>query len=110
MFSNEKVNNEATIQALKEEMDDFTESGYLLTEEYMERLARSIFTASKLPDGDEYVGIIGNGYERSNLEAINTLLWKNMDTLCEIQGIYHFERGIEILKSRIRFAEQLIMY
>ncbi len=110
MFSNEKVNNEAVIQALKEEAEDYTESGYLLTEEYMKRLARSVFTASKLPEGDDYVGIIGHGYEKSNLEAVNTLLWNNMDHLCEVEGIYHFEKGVELLKNRIRYAEQLTTY
>lgn len=110
MFSNKKVNTEAAIQTLKEDMEDFTESRLLLTEEYVKRLARSVFTASNLPEGDDYVGIIGHGYEKSNLEALNTLLWNNIDHLCEVEGIYHFEKGIELLKKRIRYAEQLTTY
>jgi hypothetical protein len=57
MFTKNKVNNTKAILALKEEEEDFTESGYLLTDDYIERFARSVFTASKLPDGDDYVSI-----------------------------------------------------
>lgn len=105
MFSNKKIENEAAVHALMEEDGDFTESGYLLTDEYLDRLARSTFTASNLPEGDEYVAIIGHGYEKSNREAVYTLILKNIDALSEVHGIHHLEKALDLLKGRFRDVE-----
>jgi len=105
MFSNKKIENEAAVHALMEEDGDFTESGYLLTDEYLDRLARSVFTAAKLPEGDEYVAIIGHGYEKSNREAVYTLILNSIDSLCEVHGIHHLEKALDILKGRFSDVE-----
>lgn len=105
MFSTKKVDNQKAVEALMEEAGDFTESGYLFTDDYMEKLARSVFVSSRLPDNDDYVKVIGHGYEKSNLEAIHTLIMNNLDTLCEIHGIHHLERALELLEERFRNVE-----
>jgi len=78
MFNTNKTIGQDEIEMLKEEAGDFSESGYLLTEEYLKRLARSVFIAAKLPVGDDYVVIIGHGYEKSNQEAVYTLFFNNL--------------------------------
>lgn len=106
MFSDKKIETQSAIQTLMEEAGDFTESGYLLTDEYLERLARSIYTASRLPENDNYVKIIGHGYEKSNQEAVYTLVMNNLDSLREVYGIHHLEKGLELIEQRFLSVEQ----
>jgi len=110
MFSNKKVENQVTEQTLMDEADDYNVSGYLFTDEYLEKLARSVFTASRLPDNDDFVNIIGRGLEKSNQEAVHTLVMNNLDHLCEINGSHHLEKGLELLDQRFRDVEQFFNY
>ena len=111
MFSSKRIDNQKALDATNDEIDVDTESGYLLgDDEYLEKLARSLFTASHLPENDAYVGIIGHGYEKSNLEAIFTLLTNHNDRLCELPGNQHLEKGLELLESRFSDVERFLSY
>lgn len=77
---------------------------YLEDDIYWERLSRSTFTASKLPDGDgdgdEYVAVIGFGKAQSNSGAIFQLVLSNVDELNNIPSNQHLEVVLQKLKNR----------
>ena len=108
MINTNKTDNQKATDVLKEKVSNFAESGHLLTGEYIGKLSRSVYTASKLPEGDDYVAIIGNGTEKSNLDALNTLIEKNIDRLIEVDKIYHLEKSLDILRSRFRDVESYL--
>lgn len=89
------------------EAEKLTEHGGLLSHEYLERLARSVFITSRIPEGSDYVGIIGDGNGGTNREAVYTLLVKHVDQLSEIPESQRLEKGIEILLNRFRDVEIL---
>ena len=72
----------------------------LLTDEHLDRLSRSLFKAANLPDGDDFVCIIGNGHEKSNQEAVYSLLVNNRAQLSSTRNENNLERGLDILKCR----------
>ena len=78
-----------------------------INDEYLKKLGRSVFISSNMPKGDDYVAVIGNGTENTNLEAIYTLLLRNSDQFCDSKSSLHLENALEILKDRFDSAESI---
>ena len=82
----------------------------VLTDVYLDRLQRTAYALSGLPDGDEYVHVIGRGNEGSNLESIGTLIEKLIDILSEIPTNQHLEKVMEELSSRFHDLRYLVIH
>ncbi len=73
---------------------------YLKNDAYWERLSRSVFTASKLPEGDEYTAVIGFGKAQSNSAAVFQLVLSNVDEMNNVPNNQHLEIMLQKLKNR----------
>lgn len=83
-------------------------SGDQLTQEYIERLHRAVYKLSGLPDSDELVHVIGHGDEKSNFDALKTLIMSLLDKLSELPKTQHLERVMEELSNRFHEIHYLV--
>ena len=112
-MKNTNVNKQHNL-VLADDINDFeqteglTLSGALLTDDYLNRLQRTVSTFAGIPDGDELVHILGNGHEKSNFEAIETLITNLLDVLSELPLTDHFERVMVEIKNRFHDLNYLV--
>ena len=111
-MNNTNVNKQHNL-VLTDDINDFEEieglslTGALLTDEYLNRLQRTVCTFAGIPDGDEFVHILGKGHEQSNFEAVKTLITSLLDVLCELPLTEHFERVMVEIKNRFHDVSYL---
>ena len=106
--SKRKDNNEVTVNIETGlDTDEQSSGDDLFSDEYVDRLPRAVYALSGLSDGDEFVHMIGSGVEKSNFEAVGTLIKNHLDILNDIPSVQHLEKVIEILNNRYQEIQYL---
>jgi len=107
-------NNESQKIIIAETIKDIFDKQHLtrgvdvLTDMYLERLQRTVYALSELPDGNEYVHIIGNGNEENNLEALGTLIDSLSDVLSCMPTTLHLDKIMKELSNRFHDLRYLV--